>query len=343
MSESIGGIAPARLLEVLQSLSATRVLVLADLVLDEFRYGEPARVSREAPVLILDHTKTDLLPGGGANAVANLRVLGAIPLPVGRLGDDASGNALLKSFKRRGIASQHIWTPERYDTPTKTRILAGGAHSVKQQVVRIDTGHPVAMTPGEEEHLRSELKRALPECRGVLVSDYGYGLLHAANIPEILSAIREARLPVVVDSRGQLPLYHGITAAAPNLEEAEKAAKVSVHNDTALLEKAGARLRETLAAEAVLVTLGSRGMALFAQGRDSVHLPVYGTDEVADVTGAGDTVAATFCAALVAGGNPLEAAALANVAAGLVVMKRGTATVSPEEIGRALRDLQERK
>jgi rfaE bifunctional protein kinase chain/domain len=342
MSESIGGISTARLGEVLQRLSGVPVLVLADLVLDEFRYGEPSRVSREAPVLILDHRKTDLLPGGGANAVANLKALGAAPVPLGRVGDDASGDALLKSFKRRSIASQHVWTPERYETPTKTRILAGGAHSVKQQVVRIDTGHPAAMTPGEEEHLRLALRRALAECRGVLVSDYGYGMLHAANIPEILAILREARVPVVVDSRSQLPLYRGITAAAPNLEEAERAAGISVHHDTSLLEQAGTRLREALAAEAVLVTLGSRGMALFAQGREAVHLPVYGTDEVADVTGAGDTVAAAFCAALVAGGSALEAAALANVAAGLVVMKRGTATVSPEEINRALRGLQEK-
>jgi D-glycero-beta-D-manno-heptose-7-phosphate kinase len=342
MSESIGGISTAGLREVLQRLSGVPVLVLADLVLDEFRYGEPSRVSREAPVLILDHRKTDLLPGGGANAVANLKALGAIPVPLGRVGDDASGDALLKSFKRRGIASQHVWTPDRYETPTKTRILAGGAHSVKQQVVRIDTGRPAAMTPGEEEHFRSALRRALPECRGVLVSDYGYGMLHAANIPHILAILREARVPVVVDSRSQLPLYRGITAAAPNLEEAERAAGISVHNDTSLLEQAGTRLREVLAADAVLVTLGSRGMALFAQGREGVHLPVYGTDEVADVTGAGDTVAAAFCAALVAGGSALEAAALANVAAGLVVMKRGTATVSPEEITRALRGLQEK-
>ena len=336
MSKAIGGVDPARLLGLLERLSGVSVAVLADLVLDEFRYGEPDRVSREAPVLILKHRKTELLPGGGANAVANLKALGARPIPLGRLGDDDSGNALLKSFKLRGISSSLIWTPDHYQTPTKTRILAGGAHSVKQQVVRMDQGEPAGMTAGEEEHLRSNLRRALGDGTGLLISDYGYGLLHPGNLPEILAMARASGSKVVVDSRSQLALYRGITAAAPNLEEAEKASGIRVGHDTHRLDEAGRKLRESLQCEALLITLGSRGMALFAQGLDPVHLPVYGADEVADVTGAGDTVAAVFTAALLSGGTSLEAAALANVAAGLVVMKRGTATLAPEEIVRAL-------
>ncbi len=330
-----GGVKPARLAELVEKISSVSIMVLADLVLDEFRYGEPDRVSREAPVLILNHRKTDLLPGGGANAVANLKALGARPVPLGRVGDDASGTALLKSFTQRGIATQHLWTPDRYRTPTKTRILAGGAHSVKQQVVRIDVGEPAAMTAGEEKHLREALQRAAPGCAGLLVSDYGYGMLHPGNVPEVLAFAREAGLKVIVDSRSQLPLYRGVTAAAPNLEEAVRASGVHVGDDSARLEQAGTKLRESLLAQAVLITLGSRGMALFT-GEGASHLPVYGTDEVADVTGAGDTVAAAFSGALLAGGSFLEASALANVAAGLVVMKRGTATVSPAELTHAL-------
>src|SRR5207249_252097 len=339
MRKAVGGVEPGRLLELLAGISSVPILVLADLVLDEFRYGEPVRVSREAPVLILNHQRTDLLPGGGANAVANLKALGAHPVPVGRVGDDASGNALLQSFTRHGVPTRLLWTPDGYQTPTKTRILAGGPPAVKQQVVRSDSGRPAEMTAGEEEHLRGSLRRTLPECRGVLVSDYGYGLLHPANVPEVLEAVKGARLRAVVDSRTQLLLYRGIAAAAPNLEEAETAAGLAVHSDPRRLEEAGEKLRQTLSAEAILVTLGSRGMALFAADREPVHLCVYGTDEVADVTGAGDTVAAAFSAALAAGGSPLEAAALANVAAGLVVMKRGTATVSPAEIAGALQAL----
>ncbi|HEU5180631.1 MAG TPA: PfkB family carbohydrate kinase, partial [Candidatus Polarisedimenticolia bacterium] len=325
MSGPTGGVKPARLMELVEKISTVQIVVLADLVLDEFRYGEPDRVSREAPVLILNHRKTDLLPGGGANAVANLKALGARPVPLGRIGDDPSGTALLKSFTKLGIATQHLWTPDGYRTPTKTRILAGGAHSVKQQVVRIDVGEPAAMTDGEEKHLREALQRAAPGCAGLLISDYGYGMLHSGNVPEILAFAKEAGLKVIVDSRAQLPLYRGVAAAAPNLEEAVKASGVVVGEHSGQLEQAGKKLREALGAQAVLITLGSRGMALFTS-EGATHLPVFGTDEVADVTGAGDTVAAAFSGALLAGGSFLEASALANVAAGLVVMKRGTAT-----------------
>jgi rfaE bifunctional protein kinase chain/domain len=338
LREALGGVEGKRLLEILDRIASVSVAVLADLVLDEFRYGEPDRVSREAPVLILKQSKTELLPGGGANAIANLKALGARPIPLGRVGDDASGDTLLKSFKARGISSSLVWTPDHYQTPTKTRILAGGAHSVKQQVVRMDTGETARMTPGEEEHLRANLRRALGDAAGLLISDYGYGMLHPGNIPEVVSLAHEAGAKVVVDSRTQVELYRGAYSAAPNLEEAEKAAGVRVGNDSARLQEAGTALRKTLDCEALLITLGSRGMALFSAG-ESVHLPVFGTDEVADVTGAGDTVAAAFASALLAGGSHREAAALANVAAGLVVMKRGTATVTPDEIARAVRSL----
>jgi len=335
VSGPTGGVKPARLIELAGKISTVSMLVLADLVLDEFRYGEPDRVSREAPVLILNHRKTDLLPGGGANAVANLKALGAHPVPLGRIGDDPSGTSLLKSFTKLGIVTQHVWTPDRYRTPTKTRILAGGAHSVKQQVVRIDVGEPAAMTDGEEKHLREALQRAAAGCSGLLISDYGYGMLHPGNVPEIVAFAKQAGLKVIVDSRSQLPLYRGVTAAAPNLEEAVKASGVVVGEHSGQLEQAGKKLRESLDAQAVLITLGSRGMALFTT-EGATHLPVFGTDEVADVTGAGDTVAAAFSGALLAGGSFLEASALANVAAGLVVMKRGTATVSPAELTHAL-------
>ncbi len=330
---------PGRLRELVAKFPDVGVLVLADLVLDEFRYGETSRISREAPVLILNHRRTDLLPGGGANAVANLKSLGARPVVVGRLGDDPSGEALLQTFSRRGVSTSLIWTQRGYHTPTKTRILAGGSHSAKQQVVRIDQGEPVPLTPGEEDLLLRNLARGAAGAAGLLISDYGYGLVHPGNVEAILRAAAEAKLPVVVDSRSQIPLYRGIAAAAPNLEEAEKATGIQVEGDPRRLEEVGSRLREITGAEAVMVTLGSRGLALFAKEEKPAHLPVFGTDEVADVTGAGDTVAAAFTLARLAGGTFLEAAALANVAAGLVVMKRGTATVSPAELARAISSL----
>jgi len=330
---------PSRLLELVEKFLDVDVLVLGDFVLDEFRYGEISRVSREAPVLILNHRRTDPLPGGGANAVNNLKALGARPLPVGRLGDDPSGDTLLAAFKTRGIPTSLIWTHEDYQTPTKTRILAGGPHSAKQQVVRIDQGAPTPLTRTEEELLVSNLKRGVSQTSGCLISEYGYCLIHPGNVHILLGILREARLPAVVDSRTQLPLFRGITAAAPNLEEAERATGMRVDEDPRRLEEVGKRLKEMTGAEAVLVTLGNRGLVLFADGVDPTHFPVFGTDEVADVTGAGDTVAAVFTLVRLAGGSYPEAATLANIAGGIVVMKRGTATVSAEELRRAIASL----
>lgn len=206
-------------------------------------------------------------------------------------------------------------------------------------MVRVDQGEPAKLTAGEEELLRENLTRAAGEASGLLISDYGYGLIHPENVGGILETARRHRLRVVVDSRRQLPLYRGITAAAPNLEETENATGIKIGKDPRRLEEAGRKLREILGAEAVMVTLGSRGLALFDSFDEPLHLPVHGTDEVADVTGAGDTVAATFTAAILAGAAYREAASLANIAAGMVVMKRGTATVSPAELDRELTSL----
>lgn len=336
MSDAGRGKTADRLVDLVRDFPRVGVAVLADLVLDEFRYGEPARVSREAPVLILHHRRTDRLPGGGANAVANLKALGARPVPVGRVGADVSGAALRAAFEAAGIPASRVWTCEGYVTPTKTRILAGGAHSVKQQVVRVDEGEPAPLTAAEEKALLPALEGALEETQGLLISDYGFGLLHPGNIAAILERARRRDRPVIVDSRSQLGRYRGITAAAPNLEEAENVAGMRVGEDPGRLAEAGLKLLDLTDARAVMITQGSRGLTLFARDEEPFHLPVFGTDEVADVTGAGDTVAAAFTAALLAGGTFREAATLANVAAGLVVMKRGTATVSPAELTRAL-------
>lgn len=332
-------VAPTRLLELVNGFSKVPVLVLADLVLDEFRFGDISRVSREAPVLILNHRRTDSLPGGGANGIHNLKALGALPVPIGRLGDDSSGNTLLKMFKRMEIPVGRIWTHDDYQTPTKTRILAGSSTSVQQQVVRIDEGEPRVLSAGEEPLLLKHLEDSSRQAKGLLISDYAYGLLHPGNVKTILGMAKQAGLPVIVDSRSQLSIFQGITAAVPNLEEAEAATGIDVGRDPRRLEEVGKRLLDLTRAEAIMITLGSRGLVLFLKDQPPEHLPVFGADEVADVTGAGDTVAATFTLARLAGGTYLEAAALANVAGGLVVMKRGTATVSTGELTRAVSTL----
>jgi rfaE bifunctional protein kinase chain/domain len=310
------------------------LLVVADLVLDEFEYGAIDRVSREAPVLILSHRRTDRLPGGGANAVANVRALDGRAAVIGRVGADEPGDGLLDLLRGRGVDVEGVWRDPGYVTPVKRRVLAGSAHSVKQQIVRVDRGGGPPVSPSASP-LLAAARAAAARARGVLLSDYSLGLFHDGTIGPLLAVFREAGVPVFVDSRAQLRRFRGIAAATPNLQEAEAIAGAPIA-DRAALDRAGALLREALQADAIVVTRGSQGMSLFRAEAGPVHLPVYGTDEVADVTGAGDTVIGVFTLALVAGAPALEAAMLANYAGGLVVMKRGTATVGRDELRRAV-------
>jgi rfaE bifunctional protein kinase chain/domain len=325
-----------RLLQAIDRMGGVRVLVLADLVLDEFEYGDIGRVSREAPVLILNHRRTDRLPGGGANAVANLRALDGWPVVVGRVGADEPGEHLLNLLRERRVDAENVWRDPAFQTPVKRRILAGSAHSVKQQIVRLDRGGGPALPDGGGRLLEA-LSAAARGTAGALVSDYGLGLVHPGTIPAVSEALRQGSRPLLVDSRSHLRLFRGITAATPNLQEAEAALGAPIGEDLGALARGGALLRQSLDAEAIVVTRGSLGMSLFTREGAPVHLPVYGTDEVADVTGAGDTVIAAFSLALLSGAAPLEAAALANYAGGLVVMKRGTATVARDELIQAVR------
>ncbi len=324
------------LLSAIDRMGGVSVLVVADLVLDEFEYGEIGRVSREAPVLILNHSRVDRIPGGGANAVNNLRALDGHPVVIGRVGADTPGDDLLEMLKSRGVDTSRVWRDAQYRTPVKRRILAGSAHSVQQQIVRIDRGGGPSVLPDGSPFVGA-LREACRITQGVLVSDYSFGLIHSGTIGPIVEAARAAAKPMFVDSRSQLRLFRGVTAACPNLQEAEAALGAPVGNDGDLLARAGALLREALDAETVVVTRGSHGMSVFIRGSEPIHLPVYGTDEVADVTGAGDTVISTFTLALLSGCAALDAALLANYAGGIVVMKRGTATVDRDELRRAVR------
>lgn len=324
------------LLGVIDRMGGAGVLVVADLVLDEFEYGEIDRISREAPVLILGHRRTDRLPGGGANAVNNLAALDGRPVVVGRVGGDEPGDQLVALLKERGVDTTHVWRDPGYATPVKRRVLAGSAHSVKQQIVRIDRGGGPAV-PAKGSPLLPAVRQAAARAQGVLISDYSLGLLHPGTIGPVTEAVRAAAKPLFVDSRSQLRLFRGALAATPNLQEAEATLGERVGDDLQALARAGALLREEIDAGTIVVTRGSQGMSVFSRGDDPVHLPVYGTDEVADVTGAGDTVIGVLTLAMLAGSAPLEAALLANYAGGIVVMKRGTATVGRDDLRRAVR------
>ena len=321
-----------RLLDLVERFERIKVLAVVDLVADEYVFGRISRVSREAPVLILDHDQTQLVPGGGANAVANIKSLGGRPLTVGLVGKDASGRELLAGFRRSGISTSAILRRPAYQTPTKTRILAGGAHSTKQQVVRIDRNNHV----NSAGNIRRELERAvmelLPKADVVMVSDYGYGLISPELGRSLARRAAALRKLAILDSRYHILDYPGFAAATPNEPEVEAALGLEMGDDEALLERAGRQMLRKLRGQAVVMTRGSKGMMLFEHRRPTCRIPVFGTDEVADVTGAGDTVISTFTLALGAGATFYEAALLANYAGSIVVMKRGTATASREEL-----------
>ena len=321
-----------RLPQLLRQFKGRRVAVLGDFVADVFIYGEISRISREAPVLILNQRESQLVPGGGANAVHNLRALGAEPLPIGIVGNDAEGRELLRFFKKLGVDTRGIRVERSWRTPTKTRILAGAVHSQRQQIVRLDQGGPVK----PNSPLPKKLRGKLPDCDALLVSDYGYGMI----TPELVKRARTSGIPVTVDSRFSMLTFNNMTAATPNEPEVEEALGISIGDDLQKLETAGRTLLRRLKHRALLITRGKDGMALFEQGTKTEHIPVYGSDEIADVTGAGDTVIATFTLALAAGATFSEAARLANYAGGIVVMKYGTRPVLFEELKKAVEEAE---
>ena len=326
-----------RLLGAIRAFRGRRILVIADLVADEFVYGSTDRVSREAPVLILRHDGAELRLGGGANAVHNIRTLGGQPIPVGVVGRDSHGRGLRTLLRARRIDARHVASEPGYATPVKTRILAGGTHSTKQQVVRIDRATSLGGRPAAARRVIALLRRFRGPVDGVLVSDYGFGLVTPAVVKAAIALARRRRVPVTVDSRFALTAFRGMTAVTPNEPEVEAALGFTIGHDRTRLEAAGRTLLRRLGAVAVLITRGSDGMALFERGRLPLHIPIHGSDQVADVTGAGDTVIATFTLAMAAGAAPADAARLSNCAGGIVVMKRGTATVSAAELRAAVR------
>ena len=322
---------PARFRKILSRIPRVRLVVVGDLVADEFIYGRLDRVSREAPVLILKYDSTEIVPGGGGNAASNAAALGARVEVICVVGKDDAGRRLIAAMPRRAKV-RGVERAGGYVTPVKTRILAGGIHSAKQQVVRIDRagGRP---GPAVLAKLERTLARAIRRADAVIVSDYGGGQATPAFWQRVIAAARLRKPPLVfVDSRYSLTGFSGMTACTPNESEVEAVLGVRINDDLSVLEQAGRELLKRLRCRAVLITRGSRGMALFEEGKPTDHVPIVGSDQVADVTGAGDTVIATFAVSLAAGASFGEAARLANYAGGLVVMKRGTATVSAAEL-----------
>jgi rfaE bifunctional protein kinase chain/domain len=327
-----------RLLLLVDEFAGVRVAILGDLLVDEFIYGQISRVSREAPVLILEYDSTDIVPGGAGNAANNVAALGGTAMSIGVAGDDEPGRRLLDTMRPR-IDVRNIVTHKSLTTPTKTRILAGGVHSAKQQVVRVDRTVRAPIPEAVRTAITRRVVSVMGRADALLVSDYGTGFVTPALVRSAQRAMRGpgGASPVLVDSRYALLDYRRMTMCTPNESEVEQLLGVRIGENARVLERAGRTLLERTRADGLLITRGSRGMALFEPDRPTVHIPIFGSDQIADVTGAGDTVIATMTLALAAGATPLEATLLANYAGGLVVMKRGTATVGAEELKQAIR------
>lgn len=303
-----------------------RVVIAGDLVADQFLHGKIARVSREAPVFILRHEETETRPGGAANAAANIATLGGTAIPIGVVGNDEAGRKLREALKERQVDRDMMIEDLGAMTTTKVRVLAGQSYSVKQQVIRIDYENTIPFSPDIRSQLIDNLRSACDCADAVVVSDYGYGVLSVDLFETAREIAKKHGIPLVVDSRHRLREMKGATSATPNQEEVEQLLGSDLSDADCL------SLCKDLSYESLVVTCGNRGMIIAEAARGIYRMPAIGSTEPVDVTGAGDTVIAAYALGLASGLSFRDAATIANHAGGLVVMKKGTATVSAEEL-----------
>lgn len=320
-----------RLTSAIRKFPKQRILVIGDIVADQFVFGEIARVSREAPVMILRYESMKTIPGGAGNTACNIASLDARAVVVGLVGKDQPGRQVLLSLRQQNVDTTGVIPVSKHVTPVKVRILAGLPHSTKQQVIRIDREETIEWNDNLVNQVLTRIRERIDSVDGVILSDYHYGVTSDRVIEAVRTLARERKLPVTVDSRFRLTAFHGFTTATPNETEVEEICRQRFL-DLSSVEEASKQLRDSLSLEALLVTRGSRGMILLQKDAEPLHIPIVGGKDVVDVTGAGDTVIANYTVALASGASYAEAAHIANYAAGAVVMKRGTATVSRPEL-----------
>ena len=318
------------LTDTIREFSRRKIVVVGDAIADQFLYGEISRVSREAPVFILRHEHTETAPGGAANCAANLTALGAQVALVSVVGKDETGSRLLEKLRDAGVDCNGVIVSPDHRTPTKVRVLAGQMHSTRQQVIRIDYEAEPDLEENVRRRLAEQIGAAIGNAEALILSDYGYGVADP-TAAEIMRARNPLGIPILVDSRFRLSEFSQFTSATPNEDELAQVLGREPA-DVAELESAAMELRQRLGYQALLITRGGHGMMLVEAGKEPLHITAVGPTEPLDVTGAGDTVIATYTLALASGANFAEAARLANLAGGIVVMKRGTATVGQEEL-----------
>ena len=316
------------LIGIIRRFADQKIVIIGDAIADRFVHGSISRVSREAPVFILKHQHTETLPGGAANCAMNLVALGAKVSLISVTGADEAGNELRAKLEAAGVNIDSVIVSDKIETTTKVRILAGHSHANKQQVIRIDYEGASLHDDEIRSALLKKLQQSIATANAVVISDYNYGIVDARAADLIR---KNTSVPVLVDSRFRLLDYPGFTAATPNQEEVENLAGAPI-SSTEELEQAATDLKQRLGHRALLVTRGGEGMTLVESDAAPVHIHAVGAQQPVDVTGAGDTVIATFTLALACDASFADAARLANYAGGLVVMKRGTATVSAAEL-----------
>lgn len=306
-----------RLLKILENFKGKKIIVIADLMLDYYIWGIPKRISREAPVLILKKKEEWATPGGGANVVMNLKDLGAQAIPVGFVGEDLEGDILLNIFIKKNISTEYIKKIKNFKTIKKVRILAGFENTPKQQIVRYDE---------ENVSYVKKLDFPLNETDGIIISDYGYNCYDFSFLKK-----RNFSLPVIVDSRFRLNKFKEMTSITPNEEEAEFLTKMKISEDFEAIE-ASKKIMEKLKPQAILMTRGAKGILVHKKGKSPILFPSQLKGQVADTTGAGDTVLAVYTLSLLSGATFEESAYIANISGAIKVKKLGTATVNYEEL-----------
>jgi len=317
---------------VIEKFRGRRIAVLGDCMVDRYLWGRVDRISPEAPVPVVEIERESFTLGGAGNVAANLRALGAEPLLLATVGDDAEAGSLRATFERQGISTAHLCVDPGRPTTVKTRIVA---HS--QHVVRADRESRADVSGAALDRLLAGITAALAQCEGLVVSDYGKGVINPRTLEHALPLARGKGIAVSVDPKeSHIDAYRGVSILTPNQHEAGWVQGHRVVDEASLME-VGWGLQKRLDAQAVLVTRGAEGMSLFERGGRYTHLPTVAR-EVFDVTGAGDTVVSVVALALAAGADLVSACALSNHAAGLVIREVGTATCTPEELRASLRE-----
>lgn len=330
------------LIEIIKKMQDQNIMVIGDMVADVYLEGKISRISREAPVLILEHSNENVVPGGAANAVHNTATLGGKVYAVGVIGQDFAGQELVRVLNSKGVNTQGLLEDNDRPTITKTRVMAGGQATVRQQVVRIDREKKEPLLADVESRIVSYVENNIPNMSAVVLSDYGSHSVSPKILQTAIEQCHKAGIPCIVDSRYNVMAFKGVTVVKQNESEAAAAVGLKLLDSKSLIT-AGKTLLSRLEAQAVLITQGPDGMTLFEVDDKFTHIPVTNKSEVYDVTGAGDTVVSAMILALAAGADYLDAARLSNFAAGVVVKKPGTATTTPNELCEAIGEHHENR